>query len=163
MKLPSIIKHHSSTQQSKKRLSSILSKTRIRTSKIVKFRKHMGQILRERIPVIAPLQELISWKGLISEVSIIPYSPSRRWRVIIIVTEWIFGFILIFYGNNIITEAKRNIWNILFHFKFPHHISIHTVILMIVMCIWTIGYYGMIKPWDFKQAIKEHKEEYEER
>ena len=60
MKLPSIIKHHSSTQQSKKRLSSILSKTRIRTSKIVKFRKHMGQILRERIPVIAPLQELIS-------------------------------------------------------------------------------------------------------
>jgi hypothetical protein len=47
----------------------------------------MGQILRERIPVIAPLQELISGKGLISEVSIIKYSPSRRGRIIIIITE----------------------------------------------------------------------------
>ena len=68
-------------------LSKIVVKTRIRTSKIVKFRKHIGQILRERIPVIAPLQELISGEGLISEVSIVKYSPSRRGRVIIIITE----------------------------------------------------------------------------
>jgi hypothetical protein len=99
---------------------------------------------------------------LVSEVSIVKYSPSRRGRIIIIITEWIFAFILIFYGNHIIKEATRNIWNIIFHFKFPQHISIHTVILMIVMSIGTIWYYGMIKPWDFKQALKEHREEYED-
>lgn len=160
MVIQSIKKNTINRQKAK--LSKIVVKTRIRTSKIVKFRKHIGQILRERIPVLSPLQELISWQGLISEVSIIKYSPSRRGRVIIIITEWIFASILIFYGDHIIKEATRNIWNIIFDLKFPHHISIHTVILMIVMCIWAIWYYGMIKPWDFKQAIKEHKEEYDD-
>lgn len=30
------------------------------------------------------------------------------------------------------------------------------------MSVWTIWYYGMIKPWDLLQAIKEHKEEYDD-
>jgi hypothetical protein len=162
MKIPSLTKHTINTQKAKVKLSNVLSKTRKRTSAIVKFWKHIGQIVRERIPVLSPLQELISWQGLISEVSIIKYSASRRWRVIIIITEWIFAFILIFYGDHIIKEATHNISNIIFHLKFPQHISIQTVILMIVMSIGTIWYYGMIKPWDFKQAIKEHKEEYDD-
>jgi len=155
----SIKKYAINRQETQQSISKIVVKTRIRTSKIVKFRKHMGQILRERIPVLSPLQELMSWQGLISEVSIIKYSASRRWRIIIIITEWIFAFILIFYGDHIITEARQNISNLIFHLKFPQHISIQTVILMIVMSIWAIWYYGMIKPWDFKQAIKEHNED----
>lgn len=60
MVIQSIKKYTINRQKAK--LSKIVVKTRIRTSKIVKFRKHIGQILRERIPVIAPLQELISGK-----------------------------------------------------------------------------------------------------
>jgi uncharacterized membrane protein len=129
---------------------------------MVKFWKHIGQIIRERIPVISPLQELITGRWFISEVRIIKYSVSRWWRVIIVCTEWLFAYILIFHGNHILQEAKHNIMNILFHFKFPHHLSIQIVVLMIVMSIGSLWYYGMIKPWDFKQAIKEHKEEYED-
>ena len=60
MAISSIQKHTIDKQKNPKKISTIIVKTRIRTSKIVKFRKHIGQILRERIPVIAPLQELIS-------------------------------------------------------------------------------------------------------
>lgn len=56
----SIKKYTINRQETQQNSSKIVVKTRIRTRKIVKFRKHIGQILRERIPVIAPLQELIS-------------------------------------------------------------------------------------------------------
>ncbi len=62
MNIISIKKHHINTQRAKVKLSNILSKTRQRTSAMVKFWKHIGQIIRERIPVISPLQELISGK-----------------------------------------------------------------------------------------------------
>ena len=68
---------------------------------------------------------------------------------------------MIVHGTHILREVKRNLSNIIFHGHFPQQISIQTAILMIVMCIGTIGYYGMIKPGDFKQAVKEHKEERE--
>ena len=142
------------------KVSDVLSKTRCRTSKTVKFWKHIGQILRERIPVLSPLQELINGKWFISDIHIVKYSASRWGRVIIVCTEWTFAYILIIYGSDIIKEAQYNITNILFHQQFPRHISIETVILMIIMSLGSIGYYGMIKPWDFKQAIKEHLEEY---
>jgi hypothetical protein len=60
MKLNSIKRYRINTIKVKTSLSHILSQTRRRTSKVVKFWKHLGQIVRERIPVIAPLQELIS-------------------------------------------------------------------------------------------------------
>ena len=160
MTISSIKKYKINRHKTQEHLSSILTKTRIHTSKIVRFRKHVGQILRERIPVISPLEELISGRWFISGVSIIKYSLSRWGRVIIIGTEWIFVCILILYWDNIIKEAARNLSNIIFHFKFPKHISIHSVSLMVIMSLWTIWYYGMIKPWDFKQAIKEYREEY---
>lgn len=162
MKLLWIKKYHISTQKAKHRLSNILSKSRKRTSAMIKFRKHVWQIARERIPILAPLQEIISWKWFISDVKIIKYSLSRRGRSIIIITEWIFAYIIIRYGSHIIQEAKHNITNIISYREFPQNLSIHTVILMIVMCIWAIWYYGMIKPWDLRQAIKEHKEDYED-
>jgi len=56
----SIKKYAINRQETQQSISKIVVKTRIRTSKIVKFRKHMGQILRERIPVLSPLQELMS-------------------------------------------------------------------------------------------------------
>jgi hypothetical protein len=87
MKLPSITKYTINTQKAKVKLSNVLSKTRKRTSTIVKFWKHIGQIIRERIPVLSPLQELLSGQCLVSEVSIVKYSPSRRGRIIIIITE----------------------------------------------------------------------------
>ncbi len=162
MKFFWIRKYHINTQKATHRLSIVLSKTRKRTSAIVKFWKHLWQIIWERIPVFSPLQELISGKWLISEVSIIKYSPSRRGRVVIIFTEWIFAYILIIYGNSIIQETRHNMINIFFHQKLPEHISIQIVFLMIIMSIGSLWYYGMIKPWDFKQAIKEHKEEYDD-
>jgi hypothetical protein len=60
MPLLSVRKYTINTQKAKKNLSIILSKTRQRTSAMVKFWKHIGQIIRERIPVISPLQELIT-------------------------------------------------------------------------------------------------------
>ena len=95
-------------------------------------------------------------------MSIRKYSISRWWRIIIVFTEWIFAYILISHGNEIIKEAKENIQNIIFNFIMPQHLSIEAVLLMIVIGIWTIVYYGMIKPWDLQQAIKEHKEEHKE-
>lgn len=162
MRLLPIKKYHINSFFAKKKLSHILSQTRRRTSAIVKFWKHLWQIIWERIPVLSPLQELIAGKWLISEVSIRKYSISRWWRIIIVFTEWIFAYILISHGNEIIKEAKENIQNIIFNFIMPQHLSIETVLLMIVIGIWTIGYYGMIKPWDLQQAIKEHKEEHKE-
>ena len=162
MKLLWIRKYHISTQKAKHRLSTILSKSRQRTSTMIKFWKHMWQLIRERIPILSPLQEIISWKWFISDVMIVKYSLSRRGRIIIIITEWIFAYILIKHGNHIVQEAKYNITNIIIHQKIPQHLSIQTVILMIIMSIWSIWYYGMIKPWDLTQAIKEHKDEYDE-
>jgi hypothetical protein len=60
MKFPSLKKHTINTQKAKKNLSVVLSKTRQRTSAMVKFWKHIGQIIWERIPVVSPLQELIA-------------------------------------------------------------------------------------------------------
>ena len=77
MSISSTKKQHITTQKAKIKIAGILSKTRKKTSIIVKFWKHIGQIIRERIPVLSPLQELISGKGLISEVTIIRYSTSR--------------------------------------------------------------------------------------
>lgn len=77
MKSLSIKKYRINTKNVRTNLSHILSQTRRRTSKVVKFWKHMGQILRERIPVVSPLQELIAGKSLISEIHVIKYSMSR--------------------------------------------------------------------------------------
>ncbi len=77
MKLPSIKKHRVNTNTVRQKLSHVLSQTRRRTSKVVKFWKHMGQILRERVPVISPLQEIIAGKSLISDIHVIKYSMAR--------------------------------------------------------------------------------------
>lgn len=162
MVITSINKHKINTHKAKIKLSAVLSKTRQRTSAMVKFWKHIWQIIRERIPVLSPLQELIIGKWFISEVHIVKYSLSRWGRVIIVCTEWFFAYILIIYGNHILQEAQHNITNILLHWEFPDHLSIQIVLLMIIMSIGSLWYYGMIKPGDFKQAIKEHKEEHED-
>ena len=62
MNIISLKKHHINTQKAKVKLSGILSKTRQRTSAMVKFWKHIGQIIRERIPLLSPIQELITSK-----------------------------------------------------------------------------------------------------
>lgn len=160
MKLLSLKKYHINTNKVSKSLSDILSITRRRTSKIIKFWKHLWQIARERIPILAPFFELLHGKWLISEVHIIKYSMSWWWRVIIVGTEGFFVTILLLHWWNIITEAKNNIINIFIHQQMPSYLSIETVLLMITISIGTIAYYGMIKPWDFRQAIKEHKEEW---
>lgn len=160
MKLLSLKKYHINTNKVSKSLSDILSITRRRTSKIIKFWKHLWQIARERIPLLSPIHELTTGKWFVSEVKIVKRSVSWRGRITIIITESIFAISLLLYGRSIIGEAKTNITNIIFHKQFPDHLSIETVILMIALCIGTIAYYGMIKPGDFKQAIKEHKEEW---
>lgn len=160
MKLLQLPKYRIQKTVVQQRLSWILSKTRQRTSLMVKFWKHLGQIVWERIPVLSPLHELMIGKGFISEVRIIPYSLSRWWRILIIGTESIFAYILIVHGRSLLTEARHHLTNIFFHGQFPHHISHHILFLMIIMMIGTVGYYGMIKPGDLKQAIKEHQEEY---
>ena len=160
MKLPSLKKYHINTYKVSKSLSDILLVTRPRTTKMIKFWKHLWQIVRERIPVLAPFFELFHGKGLISEVHIIKYSMSWWWRVTIVCTEATFVTILLLHGRDIITEAKNNIINMLIHQQIPNYLSIETVLLMIIISIGTIAYYGMIKPGDFKQAVKEHKEEW---
>jgi hypothetical protein len=62
MNIISLKKHHINTKKAKVKLSHILLKTRQRTSTMVKFWKHIGQIVWERIPMLSPLQELIAGK-----------------------------------------------------------------------------------------------------
>jgi hypothetical protein len=129
--------------------------THIYKSKILRFRKHIGQIIRERIPLLSPLRDVIYQKWMISETRIPRWSLWRRWRIIIIITESIILWMLLLNSHELYNEAEHNLRIILFHHDRPHHISIKIKIIMICITIGTGIYYLIVKPWDLQEAIKE--------
>lgn len=89
MKKKYLPKHIEFTQKAQLRLSKILSITKKHTSGAVKFWKQIGQLVRERLPIISVLNDLRIGEGFVSGIPIIHQSKGRRGRIILVIFELI--------------------------------------------------------------------------
>ena len=148
-------------EQAQVRLARILSVTKKHTSWAVKFWKQVGQLIRERLPIISSLNDLRIGEGFVSGVPIIHQSKARRGRIVLILLELIWLGIVLGHGHKMLAEGKRNLYNLIIHFELPRHVSWQVMALMIIIILTTLVYYLLVKPDDVHQALKLHKEEKE--
>ena len=159
MNAPLEKKYIESTHKSQLRLTRVLSITRKHTSGAVKFWKQIGQIVRERLPIISSINDLWRGEGFVSGIPIIYQGKGWRGRVALVVLELIIGVIVLGYGDKILAEGKTNLYNLFIKFQLPSFVSWQVFSLMVLVCLTTLVYYVLVKPDDLQQALRTHKEE----